>query len=238
MTTNEITLELTLPAVEESTAIPDKQKVPTKVDQAPFCIYVLDTETTGLDPDLNDVIELSIYRLSDDTQKTWCIKPLNFDTIEAQALKINGHKLEDLKHETKYGRETYLSASKVIVEVENWMMEDGARSEDRILLGQNPSFDKAFLEKLWLKCNSKGTFPFGRKLIDTIQIVLLIDLARGHKRQAYGLGALVGDFGVKKEKAHRADADTRMTKDLWLKLLDLAKQAFGTGEMTLALTKD
>lgn len=192
----------------------------------PFVIYVVDTETTGFDPDKNDVIELSIYRLSDDTQKTWCLKPFNNDTIEAGALRVNGHKLEDLKHETKLGRETYLSPQKVVVDVENWMMEDGVTSEDRILLGQNPSFDKNFLEKLWAKCDSRGTFPFGRKMMDTIQIVLLMDLARGYKRQAYGLGSLVSDFGVKKEKAHRADADTRMTKELWLKLLEFAKVAY------------
>lgn len=191
-----------------------------------FSIYVLDTETTGLDPDRNDVIELSIYRLSDDVQKTWCMKPFRLDTIEAAALKINGHKLEDLRHETKIGRETYLDPRKIIIEVENWMMEDGVSSEDRILLGQNPSFDKAFLEKLWEKCESRGTFPFGRKMMDTIQIVLLMDLAKNFKRKGYGLGALIGDFDLKKEKAHRADADTRMTKDLWLKLLSIAKEAF------------
>lgn len=191
-----------------------------------FAIYVVDTETTGLDHDKNDVIELSIYRLSDDTQKTWCLKPFNNDTIEASALRVNGHKLEDLKHETKYGRDTYLPPEKVTVEIENWMMEDGMTSEDRILLGQNPSFDKNFMEKLWEKCGSRGTFPFGRKMMDTIQIVLLMDLARGHKRKGYGLSALVEDFGVKKEKAHRADADTRMTKELWTKLLDIAKVAF------------
>lgn len=191
-----------------------------------FVIYIVDTETTGFDPEKNDVIELSIYRLSDDTQKTWCLKPFNNDTIEAGALRVNGHKLEDLKHETKFGRETYLLPQKVTVDVENWMMEDGVTSEDRILVGQNPSFDKFFMEKLWEKCNSKGTFPFGRKMMDTIQIVLLMDLALGNKRKGYSLSALVDDFDVKKEKAHRADGDVRMTKELWLKLLDLAREAF------------
>lgn len=199
-------------------------------DACGFVIYVVDTETTGLDAEKNALIELSIYRLTDDCQKTWCLKPFDTDVIDAAALKINGHKLEDLKHETKIGRETYLSPQKTIVEVENWMMEDGVTSEDRILLGQNPSFDKAFMSKLWEKCDSKGTFPFGRKVMDTIQIVLLMDLAKGFKRQAYGLGALVESFGVKKEKAHRADADTRMTKELWFKLLKLAKAAFANVE--------
>lgn len=182
-----------------------------------FVVYVVDTETTGFDDRLNDVIEISMYRLNDDTQKTWCLKPLNNDTIEAGALRVNGHKLEDLKHETKFGRETYLAPPKVLIDIENWMMEDGVTSEDRLLIGQNVSFDKGFLKELWKKCDSAGTFPFGRKMMDTIQIVILMDLAKGVKRKGYTLGSLADDFGVKKEKAHRADADTRMTKELWLK---------------------
>lgn len=195
-------------------------------DYCGLSIYVVDTETTGFDADKNAVIELSIYRLSDDAQKTWCLKPFDTDIIEAAALRVNGHKLEDIKHETKVGRDTYLSPQKVIVDVENWMMEDGVTSEDRLLLGQNPSFDKNFMEKLWQKCGSRGTFPFGRKMLDTIQIVLMMDLAKGFKRQGYNLGYLVDDFGIKKEKAHRADADTRMTKELFLKLIEIARVAF------------
>lgn len=191
-----------------------------------YSIYVLDTETTGLRAEKHDVIELSIYRIATGEQKTWCLKPFNVDAIDPGALKKNMHKLEDLKHETKFGRETYLDPKQVIIEVENWMMEDGVSSEDRILLGQNPSFDKFFLERLWDKCDSTGTFPFGRKMIDTMQIVLLMDLVTGGKRKAYGLSSLVDDFGVKKEKAHRADADVKMTKDLWLKLFEINKIAF------------
>lgn len=200
-----------------------------------FNLYILDTETTGFDPVEQDIIELSVYRLSDNTQKTWCLKPFRIDTIDAGALRINGHKLEDLKHETKYGRETYLSPEKVIVEIENYMMEDGNTSEGRILIGQNPSFDKNFMEHLWKKCKSYGTFPFGRKMIDTIQLVLMMDLVKGVRRQGYSLSALVGDFGVKKEKSHTASGDTKMTKDLYLKLIKLCKEAFADVDVPIKL---
>lgn len=73
-----------------------------------FTFYVADIETTGLDSHLHDVIELSLYKLGaeeDIAQKTWCLKPLNPDTIDPVSLKINGHKLEDLLHKTKEGRE-------------------------------------------------------------------------------------------------------------------------------------
>ena len=92
-----------------------------------YVIYVADVETTGLDSRIHDVIELSLNRLSDNVQKTWCLKPLNIPGIDPGALRVNGHKLEDLKHETKHGRETYLDPRKVIVEIENWMGRSGER---------------------------------------------------------------------------------------------------------------
>lgn len=40
-----------------------------------YIIYFLDTETTGLNPLENEIIEISIYRLNDNNQKTWFIRP-------------------------------------------------------------------------------------------------------------------------------------------------------------------
>src|ERR1700681_4004762 len=97
-----------------------------------FSFYVTDIETTGLDSRLHDVIELSLYRLGSDdesAQKTWCIKALTPETYEPIALRINGHKLEDISHQTKEGRERYLEPTKALVEIENWMADDGLPAE-------------------------------------------------------------------------------------------------------------
>ena len=66
-----------------------------------FVFYVCDTETTSLDNSVGDIIELSLFRLSDNVQKTWCLKPLNFDGIDMGALKVNGHKYDDITHKQK-----------------------------------------------------------------------------------------------------------------------------------------
>lgn len=96
-------------------------------------IYVGDCETTGLDLVDHDVIELSLLRLSTNEQKTWHIKPSNFQTIDAGALRVNGHLLEDITHKTKHGKDTYLEASKVIVDIENWLLDDNVSTLDRVL---------------------------------------------------------------------------------------------------------
>jgi DNA polymerase III epsilon subunit-like protein len=189
-----------------------------------YVIYVGDVETTGLDSRLHDVIELSLIRLIDNEQRTWCIKPFNLADIDAGALRVNGHKLEDLKHETKYGKETYKDPIKTIVEIENWIMDDGFPTERRILCGQNIAFDKERLEQLWIKSNSKDSFPFGRRTLDTMQIELFLDWCRGFMDEAYSLANLTKKYGVKNDKAHSAAADTKATREVFDKQVDFFKK--------------
>lgn len=198
-------------------------------------VYVCDCETTGLDPIKNDIIEVCFWRLHEEEGKTWCLKPKNIDAIEDEALRINGHKREDITHATAKGKEIYRDPSIVLPEIEMWIMEDGAAAEDRIFAGQNPKFDYDFLIQLWKKCGHPDDFPFGfwmgegarreniGSLIDTLQIVRFIDLCTGKKRPRYGLGALVKDFKVTKAQAHRADGDVKMTRELLMKLIEPIK---------------
>lgn len=185
-----------------------------------YVIYVVDVETTGLDDRVNDVIELSLHRITDDLQKTWCLKPLNEDKIDPDSLRINGHKLENLLHKTKEGRETYLDPNKVIVEIENWVMEDDVPNTQRVLAGQNVSFDKSYLEQLWIKCQSKDSFPFGRRTLDTMQIQFFLDMCRGEMLDSYSLSSLVKKYGVKNDKAHTAAADVKATKEVLMKQIE------------------
>ena len=188
-----------------------------------YMIYVVDVETTGLDDRLNDVIELSIHRLSDDVQKTWCIKPTNPANIDPDSLRINGHKLEELLHQTKEGRDRYQDPNKVIVEVENWIMEDDVPTSQRVLAGQNVGFDKGFLEQHWIKCQSKDSFPFGRRMLDTMQIEFFLDLCRGQMSEGYSLNNLTKKYGLKNEKAHTAAADVKVTKEVLMKQVEFFK---------------
>jgi DNA polymerase III epsilon subunit-like protein len=185
-----------------------------------YVFYVADIETTGLDSHTHDVIELSLYRLGADpevAQKTWCFKPLNTKDIDPGSLKINGHKLEDLLHQTKEGRERYLDPVQSLVEIENWLADDNMQAKERFLIGQNVSFDKDRLEQLWIKCGFKDSFPFGRRVIDTMIIELFIDYCKGEFAEGYSLANFVKKYGVKNDKAHTAAADTKATKEVFEK---------------------
>jgi DNA polymerase III alpha subunit (gram-positive type) len=193
--------------------------------------YVIDTETTGTVPGKHDIIEICIWRLGEKESKTWWMQPLNPENIEQEALNVNKHLRDDILHKTKEGREKYRHPSIVVSEIEMWLMEDGAAAEERVFIGQNPRFDYDFMMALWKKLGILDAFPFGywiedkdgsRRnqgyLIDTIDLVRLIDVITGKKRARYGLGALVKDFDITKATAHRADGDVKMTKELFEKL--------------------
>src|ERR1700689_2725039 len=101
----------------------------------------IDCETTGLDYITNEPVEISIYKMSNGAQKTWHLRPINFDTIHPDALRVNKLKIEDLRGETKEGREKYRDPATVLIEIENWLAEDFTASNDRICMGQNVVFD-------------------------------------------------------------------------------------------------
>lgn len=196
-----------------------------------YILYVIDTETTGLDPIENDVIEISICRLVFDEkgkpstdQKTWLLKALNAKTIQDEALKINGHLRENILHLTKFGKENYLLPADVVSDIELWITDDNMSSVDRIFAGQNPQFDINALRQLWSKVGTAGTFPFAlensNRVIDTKQIATLFDVCVGKRRLYYNLSSLVKAFGVKKDKAHTAAGDVLMTTNLLIKLLE------------------
>ena len=187
-------------------------------------IYVLDVETTGLHVIDHDIIEVSLYRLKDDAQKTWLLQPTNPQNYEAAAFRVNGHKLEDLRHETKFGRDNYQDPNKVIVDIENWLMEDNVPAEQRLCVGQNVSFDLERLQQLWIKCNSKDTYPLGRRYMDTMVIEIFMDYCKGQFADYYNLNNIIKKYGVKNDKAHSASADTKATKELFMKQVEFFKK--------------
>lgn len=192
-----------------------------------FEFYVADCETTGLDEIKNDPIEISIYRLSDGTQNTWFLRPVNPDNIDAAAVRVNGYNIDDIRGITKAGKEKYLPAEKQLVSIENWLNDDNCSATNRILIGQNVGFDKKMLQELWKKCNSYDTFPFSERYsLDTMIIELFMDYCKGKFSEGYSLNALSKKYGVKNEKAHTASEDVKTTVGIFSKQVELGKATF------------
>lgn len=188
-----------------------------------FELYIVDVETSGLKSNC-DILELSIYRLSTNEQKTWCLKALNEDAIEDGALRVNGHKKEDILWKTASGKEKYQEPNKVIAEVENWISDDMLPASNRILCGHNVAFDKNMMSNLWDRCGSMETFPFSKYSLDTMQIEFMFDYVNGKPSEAYSLSALTKKYGIKNEKAHTAAADVAATVKLFEKQVERYKK--------------
>lgn len=191
----------------------------------PFQIYVTDTETTGLEVLTSEILELTLYHINQERSETWYLKPDKPENASPDALRVNGHKLADISHQTEEGRKLYQDPAKVIIDIENWINKDNNSSELRLLVGHNVGFDMKFLQTLWSKHNYQETFPFGARphYLDTMQAQLFIDLIKGEKLNYYNLGSLVEKYGVKKLKAHASLGDTIMCKDVFLKQLKILK---------------
>ncbi len=189
-----------------------------------FEIFVCDTETTGLDPDNNDVIEVSILRLSTGEQRTWCLKPQKPENIEEKALKVNGVNIDDLLWKTASGKEKYRDVNSVLPEIENWVADSGIELFNRLICGHNIAFDIAMLKSLWKRSGNEDTYPFCYHSVDTKSLAIFMDFALGKKSEKYSLAGCVKTYNIPKKKFHGAEADVQMTKDLFLEMAKLVKK--------------
>ncbi len=185
-------------------------------------LYFCDTETTGLSKD-NSIIELSIMRLADDTSRTWLIKAdENPESIQDEALRVNGHLKDDILHKTSFGRQTYIEPEKAIADIENWLAEDNVPTEQRILAGQNVSgFDSERIMHLWDKYGQMDTYPFNKRLVmDTLQIELFLAWSMNDFNEYYNLKSLAEKYKIKTGRLHKAEEDTRVVKEVFLKQVE------------------
>jgi len=76
------------------------------------------------------------------------------------------------------------------------------------------------MQKMWKKCGAEDSFPFGRRMLDTMQFEVFLDLAQETRRDSYSLGSIIKKYGIKNDRAHSAAADTKATKELFIKQLN------------------
>lgn len=104
----------------------DSKKVPLQEKPLTF----VDVETTGLDPQVQEIIEFAAVR--DDTGESFTtkIKPKRIETASEYALKLNG-----------YTEEAWADAP----EMADILPEIVEFLKDSVIAGQNPRFDAKFI---------------------------------------------------------------------------------------------
>lgn len=112
-------------------------------------IYFIDTETTGLDADRHEIIEICILRRQEgdcDRQWTWRVNPDHLYTASIRALQINGFDLE-------VWAETGLSQEEAARECAEVLRAPG------MIVAHNAAFDLRFLRAMMQKQNQAHHFP-------------------------------------------------------------------------------
>lgn len=158
---------------------------------------ILDSETTGLDFNLDEIVELSILHSSGAMLFSSLIRPTNFYPGRYLASGIHGLHYEDLEH------------APTLEEV--WPQVRAILRRYRRCIIYNALFDVSMLEY--------GVKRFGQRVPSVKWECLMEEVTWGWGRwstyhQSYTYVSLDGACGVahvKREQAHRAEADCRAT---------------------------
>lgn len=158
----------------------------------PSTYVVIDTETTGLDCEYCDLIEVSAVKVTDDKeleQFSSLIKPDDFEGLPSFITELTG--ITD---------EMLLSAPSIKEVVPQFMDFIGSD----ILIGHNVNFDINFLYDAAEKCG----YALSNDFVDTMRIARKQYPEMAHHR----LRDLVKKFGITVNRCHRALDDVLATK--------------------------
>lgn len=170
----------------------------------------VDIETTGLDNDTHEIIELGVviakYKdgvLVVTDQLDLKIQPTRIETADPQALRING-----------YNEADWLFA----VSREQAMKSFIEKTSGAVFLAHNITFDYPFIEKALKEVGLQHDLHFQK--IDTLSLAFGI-LHMQDDLGKLSLSALCSQFGIENKKAHSAFADAYALFEVFKKLLKL-----------------
>lgn len=166
----------------------------------------VDIETTGLKPGVHEVIEIACVRT--DPSKDFeiideieiKIKPEKIELAEPQALRINGYNEADWMF--AYSKEQGLK-----------MLAD--KLDNTVFVAHNITFDWTFLDVAFREVSIE---PNVFLKLDSYSVAYA-RFANNPNVNKFSLSALAEYFGLKNERAHTALADTRITVEIFKKLL-------------------
>ncbi len=164
---------------------------------------VFDTETTGLDPRTNRVVEIGGIRFDTKGISARFNVLMNPDTfMPSEVTRINGITDAMLAGQPK--------AASVIPDFLRFI-------GDSVLIAHNAPFDVSFINEELLRL---GLSPLRNKILDTR--IFAKDIFAGLPN--YKLQDLALRFGIEALNAHRAEDDARVCRDLFLVCFDKMKE--------------
>lgn len=189
----------------------------------------VDTETTGLNPDVHEVLEIKATALTRDLQYLGFfyakIKMKDPEKASPEALKINGYSEEAWK-DAQEPKDVYKNFQNWIEEMKktvSYLAE--YKNHDPIPLGQNPGFDVDMIVKNAKRHDTSIKFSYHR--FDLVTLSMLMDILKNKDWQkSYSLGNVAKTYGVESSNAHTAIADETMHMRLLQLYIQKLRRAF------------
>jgi DNA polymerase-3 subunit epsilon len=170
----------------------------------------IDVETTGLNSDVAEIIELGVVlaKLKDGElvvidQLDVKIRPEHIETAEPAALRVNN-----------YNEADWMFA----VALEDAMKTFADKTDGAVFVAHNVVFDYGFIDRAFKNTGVENRMHYHK--LDTIAMAFGI-LHNQDDMNKFSLKALCEYYGIENKKAHSAFADAYATYELFKKLLNL-----------------
>lgn len=168
-----------------------------------FCI--VDTETTGLDPEYNEIIEIAAIVCDDGLnilgKTSFRIHPHFLERASKKALKINGYN-------PRTWNPDFLTHKKAFEYLNKFIYEQ-IGDDDFILFGQNVKFDKDFIVEGYKRAGIQCLLDV--PTADLIQMAKIWSAEKKKNLKRFSLKYLSEYTGIVNENPHAAEADALTT---------------------------
>lgn len=185
-------------------------------------LLFIDTETTGLDPIQNAVIQIAgIVEIDGVVKEEFNLlaRPFPGELYSNEALNVTGRSIEEIKG-FPYPADTFRTLMGIF---EKYINRYDKRDKFH-MVGQNPKFDYDFLARWFVKNGNRYFYAYVQyHLIDLIVASTLFKLAGLINVPDAKLGTMSKHFGIAHD-AHDALGDIKVTRELFYKYIEFMKQ--------------
>jgi len=183
-------------------------------------VLVLDTETGGLDPNVESILTLGMCVLEGDDIIDGTLIKIVEPEINAhpRALAVNGINLDE-------HRRTGVSPAQAVEQIREFVRGWGF-GRSIVPAGHNVPFDLGFIRRLFRIAGADYSSVFSHRSIDTMAVAGTLALAgRLYGQPNIGLDALCKRFGItiRSGTTHDALEDARATARLLVRLVAMVK---------------
>lgn len=193
-------------------------------------LICMDTETTGLDPNENEIIQLAIVFMDDKNRRilselNMFIRPDRPELYHIDAQRTTGISIEDLQDSR------FIDKREAMARLKQWLSYIPTEIDLKSvpLLGSNIQYDIDMVKSFFAELGEE--YPFSYRKLDTTTIGLYMSaIENGYvSSKPCGLGFLADKYGVY-FKHHDAYEDVQATIRVYYKMLDSIKSLTLTEE--------